>query len=234
MFKNNENVIRLCVILFTFSLFLSLVSGIDTTKGVNVGTINQGNLVNTIDNNLIGYGQEGKSVDIKFPCTNDGVICDSSYVCNTSVYSPSNNRILNNVIATRNQIDYNITINQNLTSEFNYYKLDLSCTNGLLNGSATYYIEVTADGNPYRNVPIVYIMIGLALIFLILNKYVGNTFRTEVLKIFSGILFIIAGILTIYPGFNYTNWSTLEGLSFGLVLTGLGMILIGKEVEGIF
>lgn len=93
--------------------------------------------------------------------------------------------------------------------------------------------DITADGKPYTSYPIVYLLITLGFIFLILGKYLGRIFKTSVWDTFAGILFLIAGILTLTQGFNYTDFSTLEGQALGTILLGLGMIITyysNKEV----
>ena len=54
---------------------------------------------------------------------------------------------------------------------------------------------------------------------------VGVGFVTERLRMFKhlgSILLIIVGIITLYPGYNFINYSTLLGKALGFILIGLG------------
>lgn len=182
-------------------------------------------------NDIVGYGSQKQAVDIKFPCRAGGNICDTSYYCNATVYTANGNRVINNLPTTRNSADYNITLINNYTNEFGFYRVEATCSNNILNGSNTYFIEVTADGKPSVPFPFVYALILLALLFVILNRYVSNLFKLNVFSIFAGTLFLISGVLTLYPGFNYVNWSNLEGMTFGIIFIGVGALLLSKEME---
>ena len=93
--------------------------------------------------------------------------------------------------------------------------------------------SVTANGQPYQNFPILYMLVVLSFVLLIVGKYLGRIFRTSVWDTFAGMILIISGILVITEGFNYTDYSTLGGQAIGLILLGLGMIITyysNKEV----
>ncbi len=92
---------------------------------------------------------------------------------------------------------------------------------------------VTADGNPYRNFPIVFGIIIVGLLFLIFATALKKQLNTNLFKVFGSVLFIIAGVITLYPGFNYTNYSTLDGLALGLVLIGIGGFILSMNAEGL-
>lgn len=118
------------------------------------------------------------------------------------------------------------------TSEMSVYSFSWydSCTD-CSQGSCGNNFDVTADGHPYSNFPIEFLMIALALIFLILNRYVPRVFETrDLFNLFAGMLFLIAGILTLYPGFNYFNYTNLQGLGLGIVLIGIGGMLTTKQL----
>lgn len=194
--------------------------------GINIG------MASAIDQqDIVGYGTQKQNIDIKFPCRAGGNICDTTYSCNATIYSANGNRVINNSATTRNSADYNITLINNYTNEFGFYRIESTCSNNIYNGSTTYFIEITADGKPSKAFPFVYSLIILALIFLILNKYVKELFKLNIFRVFAGILFLVIGVITFYPGFNYINWTNLEGLTFGTIFLGLGMLIITKEMD---
>lgn len=101
---------------------------------------------------------------------------------------------------------------------YDYYTSDNSAT---IPNSFT----ITANGKPYTYFPIEYMIILTAMIFLIFGRYLGRKFKTDMWDTFAGILFMIAGILTLTEGFNYVDYSTLAGQTLGFILIGIGAVV---------
>lgn len=187
-------------------LFLSLLSILFLSMFVSadLGTIKKGTCV------LIKEQTEGSSANVStidFPDTTIG-LTDAPMSKNgtTQFYQFCNNQQMGK---------YNYGVHDNLGNQY----------------SNTY--DVTADGKPFSYFPIVYLLIVLSLIFMIFGKYLGVIFKSSIWNTFAGILFLIAGVLTFTQGFNYTDYSTLDGQALGIILLGLGMIITyysNKEV----
>lgn len=177
--------------------------------------------------------QQGKSFNYNRACFNNGTYCDTSFLCNLTIQAPDSTLIINNQQMTRNGSFYNLTVGaQNIMGV--YPPVIMVCSNGVVAGQDTNQIEITGDGRPYRSFPIIYAIILIAFGMLGFNKYLNKLFETQVFTLFAAILFIIVGILILYPGFNYTNWSTLEGMAFGSIFIGLGGIILSKEADRYF
>jgi hypothetical protein len=166
--------------------------------------------------------------ELQFTCTIGNGVPSNSATYNISIYNPDGSVFVDNAQATaqgNGGFNYSVSL-----PKLGLYQIKQYCYDTGGNFSNPETIQVTADGK-YTNFPMVYVLLILAGIFLIFSKYLNKLFDTNLFNIFASMLFMIAGILTIYPGFNYTNYSTLEGLTLGLIFIGLGATLVFKEME---
>jgi hypothetical protein len=175
--------------------------------------------------------QQNKAFNYNKACTVDGAFCDSSFTCNLTLETPNKKVIINNKMMSMNGSFYNFSIGPQ--ASMGIYNKIMNCENGTAAGTNTEPIEITGDGLPFRTFPITYVIIIIAFLFLTFNTYLNKKFKTEGFTIFGSSLLLIAGIITLYPGYNYTNWSTLEGLAIGMILIGLGGIILTGQVEDI-
>lgn len=118
------------------------------------------------------------------------------------------------------------------TSQFGVYiingKADLDGQLTLWN----YELDDTADGNPYQAFPyqIIIILFGVALII------VGIYARSHLVIYCAATILVVIGILTLYPGYSYINYSNLLGLSLGIISIAIGFFFffydfINEEVD---
>lgn len=182
-------------------------------------------------NKVISYTKLNGIANINIPCTNSNGICASAYTCNVTQINPDGELIVQGVNAVKNYNDYNVSLSGN--TKFGVYTLDIICNNGTANQLDTYYYEVTADGNPFRSLPQVLAIALFGLLLLIGTNIYKVDMKTDIFKIFGAMLLIIAGIITLYPGFNYINYSNLEGLGLGVILIGVGGTILGRQIEGV-
>ncbi len=163
--------------------------------------------------------QFNRQFDLKRPCFDGGFFCDSGFECNITLIYPDGNLLVNNQVMTNKFSFRNITILNTNNNQLGIIEAIESCNNVTSAGPDTFEVVITADGNEFQAFPNQFFIIIIGLIM------VGGGFVTERLRLFKylgSILLIIIGIITLYPGYNFINYSTLLGKTLGFILIGLG------------
>ncbi len=172
----------------------------------------------------IPFNQE---YDLKRQCFNNGTYCSSATVCNLTVNYPSGVNLVNNVLMTNQISFYNYTFPAVNISQFGRHISSVTCvdTGGDIHGNGfdTFIIEVTGDGGTERQFPIqiVFGLIGIALIVVGQFKEDLRIFQT-----FGGIMLMIFGVITLFPGYSGINYSNLMGQGLGMSGIGLGFYFL--------
>jgi len=170
--------------------------------------------------------QFNQDFDLKRACSDRGFFCDSSFRCNISIMYPNGNIMVDNQRMTLNSSFRNITIARALNNQLGIHKAIMSCNNVTDAGQDTFDIIITGDGNDFQQFPtqVVYIFIAIALVIvgslsekLRLVKYMGSIFG------------MIMGVLTLYPGYSFINYSTLLGKGLGFSMIGLGFFFLIED-----
>ena len=138
-------------------------------------------------------------------------------------------------ISTPHGTDQTIRIMQKNGVTFNYTFCDTSYMGeysyNYYDGSGVIWVNnffVTADGQEYNQFPTPYFFIlGGILFTLMFYIFKGDLFRVG-----ASILFMFTGIITLYPGFNYLDYSTFFGLGLGTLLCAIGGWLILTDGRG--
>ncbi len=157
--------------------------------------------------------------DLKRTCSDRGFFCDINFVCNISLVSPNGEILINNELMTNNNSFRNITITQEQNNQLGFVTGFESCNNVTNAGLDTFTIAITGDGNPYRDFPhqFVVIIFGLILVFVgLINE------RFNMFKSIGSMILMVMGVLTLFPGYSFINYSTLMGKALGFGLIGLG------------
>jgi hypothetical protein len=207
------------ILSFAFLVAMNLVSAIQPVQTTSLA----GNL-------LIAYPQfQTIGVNHDFNLTvlvynNSQSFTDGNVSCSGYLYNANGVNVFNGQLKP-SSTGYTSYINTRNFTQLGLSSFTVNCNSSTQIGFANGAFDVTADGQPYQNFPVVYLLIVLAIVFLILGRYQGKVFKSDVWETFAGILFMIAGILTLSVGFNYTNSNTLAGLAFGTVLIGIGAIV---------
>jgi len=163
--------------------------------------------------------QFNKEFDLKRPCSDNGFFCGAGYVCNITLIYPDGGLLVNNQIMTNQGSFRNITVLQPNNSQMGFIEGIESCNNVSLAGLNTFEIAITADGKKFQAFPNQFFIIILGLLMI------GGGLAAERLRMFKhlgSILLIIMGIITLFPGYNFINYSTLLGKTVGFILIGLG------------
>lgn len=193
---------QILLTLFIGILLISLVSAIDPVFQVN------------------------KEFDLKRACSDNGFFCGNDFTCNITLISPDGTLITNNTIMT-DQISFrNITVTQVQNDELGIIKAIEGCNNVTLAGLDTFDIFITADGKPFQQFPIQFVVIILSLILVGVGLIQG---RLRMFKHIGSMLMLIMGVITLFPGYSFINWTTLMGKGMGFGLIGLGMFFLIED-----
>lgn len=171
--------------------------------------------------------KQNEQVDIKIICINAGY-CTTSAVCNVSVFSPSEVTLLNGIQATRaaNLAFHNFTLNGSQMSDLGQYRVGGFCKDGSVTQLVDFNFDVTANGEPFEAFPNQFVIIGLAFILIIFGFFKD---RLRMLKHMGSMILMIMGVLTLYPGYNFINHTTLLGLALGLISIGIGFYFLIED-----
>ena len=170
--------------------------------------------------------QVNKEFDLKRACSDNGFFCGSDFTCNITLISPEGTLIINNTIMT-NQISFrNITITQIQNNELGIMKAIEGCNNETLAGLDTFDIFITADGKPLQQFPIQFVVIILSLALVSIGLIQE---RLRMFKHIGSMIMIVIGVITLYPGYSFINWTTLMGKSIGFGLLGIGFYFLINE-----
>lgn len=163
----------------------------------------------------LGNVRQGESINLIQTCAS----CTFNNITSVVKVSQNHREIIGNFQMDRTGSVYNFTLSSGNISDLGEYIVngigDLDGTNTIWN----YNFFVTADGNPVSPFPNQFFVIifGLALIlFGLLNE------RYRLIKHMGSIIFMIMGVLTLYPGYNFINHTTLFGQVLGFSLVAMG------------
>lgn len=173
---------------------------------------------------IIPFNQE---FDLKRQCFNNGTFCSSATVCNSTIVYPDGAILTNNQEMTNQNSFYNLTLTNFNISQLGIMEVTMICDDpaGQIIGSNvdTFQIEVTGDGFGFRTFPLEFSIIAFAFILI------GISYTNDRLRLFrtvGGILAMMMGVVTLYPGYANLNYSTLQGLGVGLTTIGLGFFFM--------
>ncbi len=165
-------------------------------------------------------------IDLKRSCFNNGSYCSPIAQCNITVLQPNSNVMLDNAGMTNNVSFHNITVNQFQNDQLGIHQASMVCCDGGACGTDTFEIEITGDGFQADVFPLEFSILIAGLVLIV----VGTT--QEKLRFFKhmgGILVMIMGVVTLYPGYANLNYSTLQGLALGSGSIGLGFYFLIED-----
>lgn len=176
--------------------------------------------------NLKAFPQD-KQINLIMDCSN----CTSAALCNiTRLNYPNSSLVMSNVIM--DDVSFPPSFNKTVPQlrQFGWYNGNMRCTENGMSGDRQFEFEITADGNPSQDYPIILVIMVLGALILTFGLTFGNIF---LLKYVGATLLTITGLLTIYPGYNYINSTNLLGLAIGTVSIGLGIFFFFYDsIEG--
>lgn len=163
--------------------------------------------------------EKGTTIDLYSSCTN------CTQVNLTKVIDPDNQPILlGQFEMTANGSNYNFTF-----SDTNKLGTHVYYSEGDLNGipiSQPCSFEVTPDGNPIQIFPYQFALIFFAFLLIFLSYF---NERLNLFRYMGSIMMMVLGVVTIYPGYSFLNWTTLSGKILGFSLIGLGFYFLIED-----
>lgn len=170
--------------------------------------------------------QVNTEFDLKRGCSNNGFFCDSVFICNITIISPDGSLLRDNIVMTDSESYRNITLTPGQNNQLGFMKAIESCNNGTVGGFDSFEISITADGKPFQQFPTQFAIIILGFLLI------GTGFFTERLRVFKymgGILLMVMGVITLYPGYSFINWTTLTGKVLGFIAVGMGFYFLIED-----
>lgn len=169
-------------------------------------------------------------IDLKRPCFNNNSFCSTSAFCNLTMFYPDGELWINNN-QTTNQISfYNFTLQKSDNKKFGVHQAIMVCCdpNGDIKGCGkdTFTIEVTGDGQSFNVFPYQFIILIGGILLIISGKW------KEELRLFKhlgSIIVLIIGVVTLYPGYGFLNYSNLIGQVVGFSAIGFGFYFLVED-----
>lgn len=172
--------------------------------------------------------QVNKEFDLKRGCSINGFFCDSSFTCNITLIYPDGTALRDNVQMTHTNTYKNITVTQAQNNQLGFVPTLMSCNNVTWAGVEEFDIAITADGKEFQNIPIQLVIVGFAFLLIAVGFTVE---RLRMFKHVGSILMMVMGVITLYPGYSFINWTTLMGKALGFIFIGVGGYFL---IEGSF
>lgn len=207
--KISEGRKKLFLAFFVFSLIsLSFVSAQETI------------------NEQIPSFQFNKAFDLKRACFDNGFFCGSSFVCNVTLFYPDGALLIDNQLMTDQGSFRNISVTQDQNDQLGFIKAIQSCSNVTLAGPDTFLVAITGDGKPFQKFPQQFFLILFAVSITLLG-FLSD--RLRILKHAGAMFTMVLGVLTLYPGYSFLNYSTLSGQTLGMILIALGFYFLVED-----
>ena len=165
------------------------------------------------------YFQVNTEFDLKRPCFNNGTYCPISSTCNITISHPDGSLMITDTDMTADTSFFNITITQEQNDALGIHRGTMVCCDVGDCGFDTFNIEITADGFQARQVPFQFLVVILGFVLIGVGLIQE---RLRILKHAGSMLVFIMGVLTLYPGYSFINWTTLMGKALGFIFIGLG------------
>ncbi len=171
--------------------------------------------------------EQSKDIDIKIVCINAG-FCTAVAQCNASVFSPTEVVLLDGVEATPSAslAFHNITLNSTQTNQLGTYRVGGFCKDGSVTQLIDFDFDVTANGEPFQEFPTAFVIIILGIVFVIIGLF---NERLRLFKHMGAIVLMVMGVITLFPGYSFINWTTLTGKVMGFSLIALGFYFLIED-----
>ncbi len=170
--------------------------------------------------------QFGKEFDLKRGCFDSGSFCDSNFECNITILYPNHVVMISDRVMTDQTSYRNVTINAAENNRLGFSNAIQSCTNGTASGAETFTIAITGDGEEFQAFPQQFTIIIFGFIFIFFGLMKD---RYRMFKHLGSVIVMIMGVITVYPGYSFINWSTLTGQVLGFSCIGLGFYFLIED-----
>ncbi len=166
--------------------------------------------------------------------SSDGILMtDSTTSCefhlfeNSGIHIVTTNSTTGGFILFTPEKDFEIFVDGGNFTRMGLYSVIMQCnTTTNFGGFISYEIIVTADGFPTRSFPIQFQLILFGFISIIFSFLFE---RLRMFKYMGSLIFLVMGVLTLYPGYGFLNWTTLTGKLLGFILIGSGFYFLIED-----
>lgn len=179
----------------------------------------------TLDQQIPSF-QFNTDFDLKRACFNNGFFCETSYVCNITLIHPNGELLVDNQIMGDQGSYRNISVAQASNNQLGFIQGIESCSNVTNAGPDTFTIAITGDGEPFQDFPQQFFIIIFAFALIVLGIIQE---RLRLFKHMGSILMMIMGVITLYPGYSFINYTSLLGQALGFILIGLGFYFLIED-----
>lgn len=170
--------------------------------------------------------QFNKEFDLKRGCSDNGFFCGSAFDCNITLIYPDGTLLKDNLAMTDKGSYRNITIAQSENNQLGIMEAIQSCNNLTNAGSDDFDIEITANGLPSQVFPVQFFPVILAFVMIVLGLWQE---RLRMFKHVGSLILMVMGVITLYPGYSFINWTTLMGQSLGFGFIGIGFYFLIED-----
>ena len=167
-----------------------------------------------------------KKYDFKRTCLNNGTFCSGATACNVTITRPNGDLLVNNQQMTNQVSFHNFTVSNIQNNILGVHPYIMSCTDGTSSGGQTGNIIITADGKAFQIFPIQLVFAIFAMFFISIGLF-NEKFR--LFKHMGSIVLSIFGIVTLFPGYSFINWTTLVGKGIGFSSIALGFYFLIED-----
>lgn len=136
----------------------------------------------------------GSQIDLKFFCSDNGTLCDSGIICNTTINSPNGDNFIKSASLDYQGEYVNITIPK--TRAIGLYSGFLICSDGVSSKSITYIYKINPTLNPDGNTFTTIFALALIAAALLILAFIlsDEHIWIKVPFLFVGIIISIYGI----------------------------------------
>lgn len=181
-----------------------------------------------------GFLQADRDYTFHFHAFNisDGIeILNATAACQMDLYNHHSELIFTNHDLTFNDTieAWEVLVRGGNFTELGAYDYLVHCNNTVLGGAVAVEFEVTADGRVREAFPHQFFVILLGLVFIILGLAKE---RYKMFKSIGSLMFMVMGLITLFPGYGFINWTTLLGKVLGFSLIALGFYFLIEDGFG--
>lgn len=164
--------------------------------------------------------EKDERVNFRFRCLDENnEYCTSTTILTISIEDPEGLNAFDNSTMTPNPTFYNHTLPTNKIGDYSV----IIVAPGDANATTEFSYEVSPIGRNLDVLPVQLIILFGGFIIIVIGKL------REDLRLFTllgSMLTIIMGLLTLYPGYEGIDYSTLLGLGLGTVSLGIGFYFL--------
>jgi hypothetical protein len=165
--------------------------------------------------------RQSAQIDLKIPCVENGQYCTPSAICNLTIRAPGEFIVVDNKQMTNQGAFHNYTLDGQQTITLGDYPSAVICVDGNNTGFNSFTIGITPAGVQEREGQFPLEVLFLFASYVLVMVGIKNT-EWKMFKTLGGILMMVMGVYTLYPGYGTISHETLVGLAVGTISIGFG------------